>query len=247
MTGLASALAWATAWTALTPAVLRWLPEPAGIGAEADGTRATSEPLPSDEPVHATRARPLLDDGDKIPYRSLITPGFVASITLFSAVASLLIMAYVPPTGWSAWAALSGPGVLACCVDARTTWLPRRLTTMIGIVAGVGVVIQAVLEASPWRLAGALAGALGLGAFFWVFWRLTRGIGYGDVRLMTAVGLVVGAHSLQMTLVAVVLGTALGALWGLAYRVLRGPGFFPYGPPLLAGPFLALVFTAVQG
>lgn len=201
-----------------TPYVLRALPEPV-----ADPDVAT-----------------------KVPYRALATPGFAAAVALGTLAATGVVVALTPADEWLAWTALSMVGVLAATIDARTTWLPLPLARASWGVAALGIAAATLLrrEVSPLLWAG--VGALGVWLFFEVLWRVTGGIGYGDVRLMATVGAVTGAHDPALVLRAVLTGTVLGAVWGIAHRMWRGEGPFPYGPGLLAGPFVALAIPALM-
>ncbi len=152
----------------------------------------------------------------------------------------LVAFGVTAPAAWLAWASLAGPGALVIVVDGVTTWLPRVLTRTIAVVATVGLVTWATVEADPLVAVRGGLGALGVGGLFYLVWRVTGGIGFGDVRLMAVVGAVTAAHSVQLTIWAVLAGTIAGAAWGLARRILKGPGAFAYGPALWLGPFLAL-------
>lgn len=205
--------------------------------------------------VIAIATRPILshlpeplddpDIADKRPYASLGSPGFLAAVFVIAVVASGLVAWIVPPTGWLAWAALIVPGVLAIAIDGATTWLPRVLTTAMALIAGVGIALWAILDADASIALRGLLGALAVGGFFYLFWRFTGGIGFGDVRLMAVVGAVAAARSAQTASWGVLIGTLLGAIWGVTTRLVRGPGPFPYGPALWSGPFVALAISAL--
>lgn len=73
-----------------------------------------------------------------------------------------------------------------------------------------------------------------------------RGMGFGDVKLGLLLGLVIGARSLDLVLVALLLAGLLGALGGLALMVRhrRRDVTLPFGPYLVTGAALALVLAA---
>lgn len=209
---VAAALGVATGW--LTPTLLRWLPEPV------------------DDPDVTT----------KLPYAALATPRFSRGVAVATLLASWVAFSGAPSRAWLAWVSLSVVGVISAAIDLRTTWLPLPLARAGWLVAATGVVLASAVGGDPLVLLWAGAGALGLWAVFELMWRLTGGIGYGDVRLMATVGAVAGAHDPRLVLPSALAGTVIGAVWGIAHRLLRGPGHFPYGPALLAGPFVALVW-----
>lgn len=213
-----AATACALALVLLTPWVLRRLPEPAA--ADAEGKR---------------------------PYASLATPGFVGTTALVGLACALAAFAWTPPAHWIAWSALAGVNVLACAIDARTTWLPVRLSKTGWVVAALGASWVAMVGRSWTPLLAAGACALLAGGFFHLVWRLTGGIGYGDVRLAATIGAVTGLASPALVGWSLALGTLTGALVGVGHHVRGSRGAFAYGPGLLAGPFLALALLATHG
>lgn len=213
----AVALACAVLTVLATPWVLRALPEP--------------------DPVHA--------DG-KPPYASLTGGRFVASVGVTALAATGVATWAAPWPHWLAWASLSAVNVLACAIDARTTWLPLPLARLGWGVAASGVGLVAATSGSWVPLAAAAAGAAALGGLFHLLWRTTGAFGYGDVRLAATIGAVTALGSARLVFWSLLLGTVAGAVVGIAHRLRGGRGAFPYGPGLLAGPFLALVLDALS-
>lgn len=191
---------------------------------------------------------PSPSDADSKPtYRSLATPGFVGATALASLVGALAAFAWTPPAHWLAWTALAGVNVVACAIDARTTWLPLRLSQLGWLVAALGVVAVAVAERAWTPLLPAALGAGVAGGFFHLVWRLSRGIGYGDVRLAATIGAVTALGSPGLVAWSLALGTAAGALLGIVHSLRGRAGPFAYGPGLLVGPFAALAGRALIG
>ena len=128
-------------------------------------------------------------------------------------------------------------------IDADTTILPDSLTLpllWLGLLANVhGVFVpldQAVL--------GAAAGYLTLWSIYWLFKLATgkEGMGYGDFKLLAALGAWMGW---KMLLPIVLLSSVVGALVGIALIVLRHLGRenpIPFGPYLAAAGFIALLY-----
>lgn len=171
-------------------------------------------------------------------YGGLATSGFAALTALIGAVAGVL-------AGWQAahpalWLALVAPGALQICIDARTTWLPLRLSQVMWLISVAMIPMVWAVDAG----AGvrALAGAALTGTGFWLVWRL-GGIGFGDVRLMGPIGAAAAGESWQFLAAALLVGTTLGALHGIWHRLTGRRGVFPYGPSLWAGPFVALLWA----
>ncbi|MGH8305133.1 MAG: prepilin peptidase [Steroidobacteraceae bacterium] len=85
-------------------------------------------------------------------------------------------------------------------------------------------------------LIGALAGYLSLWSVYHLFRLLTgkEGMGYGDFKLLAAIGAWLGW---QMLLPVVLIAAALGAVVGITVLTLRGQH---RGTPIAFGPFLAI-------
>lgn len=120
----------------------------------------------------------------KRPYRDLATVGFTALVTACSVLALGVVAARLPAEAWPTWIPLATVGVLLAVIDAMTTYLPYRLTVALWLFGLAGVGVSVALSDEPASLLMRIAlGAIGAWAFFWLFWRLSRGIGFGDVRL----------------------------------------------------------------
>lgn len=194
-------------------------------------------PEPSADPDAAT----------KTPYADLATPGFAAAVFVGCLVASLLVVGATPREHWLAWAALAGIAVLSAAIDLRTTYLPRVLAVAGWSVTAAGVAGAAVAAGSAAPVLAACSGALALGGFFWLFWRVSGGLGFGDVRLAATIGAVTALESAEMTIWSALLGTTLGAVWSVGRRRASGRDApFAYGPSLVAGPFLALAMALLS-
>jgi len=103
---------------------------------------------------------------------------------------------------------------LAAAADLRWGRIPNRLsyTAMV-----CGLLLRAVL--GGWRdsLEGLAAGLIGGGVFLLFF--LVKGMGAGDVKLMTAVGIWAGLKQLPAILIATALA---GGVLAVGYMLARG-------------------------
>ena len=106
-----------------TPAVLRRLPEPTGdTGA---GT---------------------VDGADvKVPYAVLATRRFAAIVGVLAAVAVATAALTQRPAVLPGWLVLATLGLLLAAIDARTTWLPLRLTRVAWVAMGLATGAGAIL------------------------------------------------------------------------------------------------------
>lgn len=91
---------------------------------------------------------------------------------------------------------------------------------------------------------GAIAGYLVLWGFYWAFKLATgkEGMGYGDFKLLAALGAWMGWQSL---LPIVIISSLVGALFGLAMIIFRGRDKsvpMPFGPYLAGAGFIMLIW-----
>ncbi len=120
-------------------------------------------------------------------------------------------------------------------IDADTQYLPDDLTLPLlwaGLVANLFGLFTPLASA----VIGAVAGYLSLWSVYWAF-KLIRGkegMGYGDFKLLAALGAWLGWKMLPLI---VLLSSVAGALIGLALIAFRGRD---HTVPLPFGPYLAL-------
>lgn len=184
--------------------------------------------------------------GSKPLYASLATPRFGVGVSACSVAAALVLLAQLPAHSWLVWLPLATVGVLLAGIDAVTTWLPLSLTRVLWFGTGVAAAAQALLAPAPSRgplTLRMLLGAAGVGLFFWSFWRLVGGLGFGDVRLAPVLGAATASVSWSALAAGLFLGTLLGAVVGMVRHARGRAGPFPYGPALVLGAFLSLVLV----
>jgi leader peptidase (prepilin peptidase)/N-methyltransferase len=151
--------------------------------------------------------------------------------------------------GWSAQtlgALLLVWGLIALAfIDLDTTLLPDSLTLpllWLGLLFNLDGQFASLHDA----VVGAIAGYLVLWSVYWLFKLVTGkdGMGYGDFKLLAAIGAWLGWQLLPVTLL---LASIVGAAVGIAMIVFvkhdrRVP--IPFGPYLAGGGLVALFFGA---
>lgn len=190
-------------------------------------------PPPSDEP-----------DGDH--YRPLATRRFALTGFGLCAAAGVLAVLLAPAQS-PGWIGLSTLGVLAGMVDARTGFLPKRLIWGGWVLTGVGLGVAALIGQDGWLLLRVAIGTLAATTLFWLFWWFGGGFGFGDVRLAPMIGATAASVDYTMLAGGLLFGSLAGLAWGLAWQISGRGKAFPYGPALVAGPFLALALRAALG
>ncbi|MER6739141.1 prepilin peptidase [Streptomyces puniciscabiei] len=142
------------------------------------------------------------------------------------------------------WLLLTPAAVLLATVDFAAHRLPDVLTLPLAAAALVLLGIAALLPGAGGSWTSALLGSLILGGCYFVLFLLSKGFGFGDVKLALVLGAVLGWYGWAIVLVGAFAGNLFGALYGiglmLAGRADR-TSRIPFGPFLLAGT-LAGVF-----
>jgi leader peptidase (prepilin peptidase)/N-methyltransferase len=156
--------------------------------------------------------------------------------------AALLLTGVRPATVAFAWAA--GAAVVLASVDLLVHRLPDRVTYPVAVVCIVAFTVDAVvLDAWEPLLRAFAAGAAAFGVAAAVAAVSREGLGFGDVKLLGLLGLVLGWAGWGVLLAGVFLGLLAGAVVSLVLLATRRAGWrtaLPFGPPLLAGAVLAL-------
>ncbi len=172
-----------------------------------------------------------------------------ARYPLVELLAAMLAAAAVWKFGWGPAAAgailLVWALIALAFIDLDTTLLPDDITLpllWIGLLFNLFGVFTSLHSA----VVGAMAGYLSLWSVYWLFKLATgkEGMGYGDFKLLAAIGAWLGWEMLPVT---ILLSSAVGAVAGIAMIVLvkhdrRIP--IPFGPYLAGGGVFALFYGA---
>jgi leader peptidase (prepilin peptidase)/N-methyltransferase len=128
-------------------------------------------------------------------------------------------------------------------IDLDTFFLPDCITVPLvwaGLIAHLlGAFPQIALAQA---VIGAVAGYLGLWSVFWLFKLATgkEGMGYGDFKLLAAIGAWLGWKALPLV---ILLSSFVGAVAGIGLMLLRRQGRdvpIPFGPYLVVAGVIAL-------
>jgi leader peptidase (prepilin peptidase)/N-methyltransferase len=144
------------------------------------------------------------------------------------------------------WCAFGAMLIALSMIDWDTTVLPDALTLPL-LWAGLLAAAFGWTIPLPSAVIGAVAGYLSLWSVYWFFKLATgkEGMGYGDFKLLAALGAWLGWQALlPMILVASVLGAAVGIVMKVS-GALREGRYVPFGPFLAgAGLLVMLVGTS---
>lgn len=182
--------------------------------------------------------------------RAVATARAIGVVTgLFAAglAGAVLLAGLRPATVALAWAA--GAAVVLAAVDLAAHRLPDRVLLPAVVVCGTALFADAVVLGTWLPLARAAAAAAALVVVPGVV-RLVApaALGFGDVKLLGLIGLVLGWFGGGVVLAGIFLGLLVGALASVALVVVGRATWrsaVPFGPPLLVGAVLALLVGGV--
>lgn len=126
-------------------------------------------------------------------------------------------------------------------IDLDTQLLPDSITLPL-LWLGLAFSLESTYTDLPSAVIGAMAGYLALWSVFWLFKLATgkEGMGYGDFKLLAALGAWLGW---QMLPAIILLSSVVGALAGILLIILARHGRnvpIPFGPYLAAAGLIAL-------
>ncbi|HRM68805.1 prepilin peptidase [Thauera phenylacetica] len=131
--------------------------------------------------------------------------------------------------------------VALTCIDLDTQLLPDDITLPL-LWLGLAFNLGGTYTDLPAAVIGAMAGYLALWSVFWLFKLATgkEGMGYGDFKLLAAIGAWLGWQMLPLT---ILLSSLVGAVVGIVLIAVARHGRnvpIPFGPYLAAAGLIAL-------
>ena len=147
---------------------------------------------------------------------------------------------------WQSLAVLvfTGMAIGMSGIDMRTTLLPDGMTLPL-LWLGLLVSLVPLFVSPADAIIGATVGYLSLWSVYWGFKLLTgkEGMGYGDFKLLAAIGAWCGVNAiLPVVLISSLIGAIVGGAW-LAIRGRDRATPIPFGPFLAAAGWVQLVFA----
>lgn len=168
-------------------------------------------------------------------------------VELFTAIACAFTAYHFGPTSQAVWAILITYVLISLIfIDVDKMLLPDQLTLpllWLGLLLSTSDVFVGTTDA----IIGAAAGYLSLWSVYWLFKLVTgkEGMGYGDFKLLAALGAYTGWQGLP---VIILLSSFVGAVIGIAIMMIQNKGkslAIPFGPYLAVAGWLTLLYKDV--
>jgi leader peptidase (prepilin peptidase) / N-methyltransferase len=155
------------------------------------------------------------------------------------------VIAWKLGPGLAVWAAMGFAGTMVALtfIDFDTQLLPDDITLPL-LWAGLLLNVSGTYTDLTSAVIGAMAGYLSLWLVYWLFKLATgkEGMGYGDFKLLAAIGAWLGWQMLPLT---ILLSSLVGAFVGIALIVMAKRGRnvpIPFGPYLATAGVIALLW-----
>ncbi|MDN3265667.1 A24 family peptidase [Streptomyces sp. CSDS2] len=136
------------------------------------------------------------------------------------------------------WLLLTPAAVLLAIVDFAVHRLPDVLTLPLAAAAHVLLGVAAVLPGAGGSWTSALLGSLILSACHLALFLISKGLGFGDVKLVLVLGAILGWYGWAIVLAGTFAGYLFGALYSIGLTLTGRAdrtSSIPLGPYLLAG------------
>jgi len=173
--------------------------------------------------------------------RSPISPRYPVVEGLAGLLAGFIAWRYGPTAAMAGALLFAWAMIALAFIDLDTFYLPDTITLPL---VWAGLLFNAAGTFTDLRSAviGAAAGYLALWSVFWIYKLATgkEGMGYGDFKLLAAIGAWLGWKMLPLT---ILLSSLVGAMVGIALMVFARHGRnvpIPFGPYLAAAGLIAL-------
>ena len=172
--------------------------------------------------------------------RAPISPRY-PTVELATALLSLLVFAIFGPTGKMVAAlGLTWALIALTMIDFDTQYLPDVITLPL-MWAGLMINMQGLWVPLDQAVLGAAFGYLSLWSVYWLFKLVTgkEGMGFGDFKLLAALGAWLGPSQLPLI---ILLSSLVGAVIGGIYMAVRKQSApFAFGPYLAIAGFIAML------
>ncbi|MET7860846.1 A24 family peptidase [Streptomyces sp. NPDC005318] len=218
----------------------------------APQTKAATGPVPAAEPAGPGESgwgESAGTAGGPVETGARYAPAVLAPVVTTLGCAALAAATGLRPE-LVVWLLLAPVAVLLATIDRRVHRLPDQLTLPLAGAAAALLGGAALLPEHGGSWPSALLGGLALGGFYFLLFLVNpNGMGFGDVKLALSLGVALGWYGWAVVFAGGFAGFVLGAVYGFGLMVLRRAGRktgIPFGPFMIAGALLGILFGAVS-
>ncbi|MGW9182888.1 prepilin peptidase [Agromyces sp. NPDC055661] len=181
--------------------------------------------------------------GEPMPLRTVRIAGAVITAVTFGALALRFGLAWILP----ALLVFAAASTVLALVDLAEKRLPNAVIFPTLGVVGVMLVPPTWVSGEWIPLLWAVAGSAGMFVVYFVLALISpSSMGMGDVKLALVIGLLLGWFGLNAWLIGLLAAFVVGGLVAIVALILRRVtlrGSIPFGPSMLAGALIALLFV----
>lgn len=192
-------------------------------------------------PLAAWTARSM--KGERMPLRTIRIAGAALTALTFGVLTLRFGVSWILP----ALLAFAASATVLTLVDLAEKRLPNAVVFPTLGVVGVLLLPATWAGGTWWPLLWAVAGAAGMFLLYFLLALIApSGMGMGDVKLALVIGLVLGWLGLSAWLVGLLAAFVVGGLLAIIALVLRRVtlrGSIPFGPSMLMGALIAVLFV----
>ncbi|MFE6256228.1 prepilin peptidase [Agromyces sp. NPDC057865] len=181
--------------------------------------------------------------GERMPLRTVRVAGAVVTAVTYGALAWRFGLSWILP----ALLVFAAASTVLALVDLAEKRLPNAVIFPTLGVVGV-LLVPPTWAAGEWMaLVWAAAGAAGMFAVYFVIALISpSAMGMGDVKLALVIGLLLGWFGLSAWVVGLLAAFVVGGIIAIVALLLRRVtlrGSIPFGPSMLAGALIAMLYT----
>lgn len=181
--------------------------------------------------------------GERMPQRTVRVAAAAITAITFAALALRFGLSWILP----ALLVFAAAATVLTLVDLAEKRLPNAVVFPTFGVVALLLVPATWMAGTWWPLLWAAAGAAGMFAVYFVLTLVSpSSMGMGDVKLALVIGLLLGWFGLNAWLVGLLAAFIVGgviAIIALALRRVTMRGSIPFGPSMLAGALIAVLFV----
>jgi len=146
-----------------------------------------------------------------------------------------------------AWLLLATAGIVLAGIDVNARRLPTSIISTTALAIGGLIAVAACSGHRPLLAGRAALAAFALGStYLAIALARTGSVGLGDVRLAALLGLILGSAGTMAVALGAILPYLLAAPASVVALLRRRDRQIPFGPYLITGAILAVLFTGLE-